>query len=357
MHRFLLSVALVAALTVVFAGPSGGATGVNYPTFATINGETASLDTPGAVSVPALPSLFSYSVPETPAAPAADSPPGNFKHTLWGNEAGLTTSRILQYTVIPGVTPGPTCVPTHGAGSPTQQNGRGVAFDPLSNNLWNTTVALFAGDGYVHQNTPPPACTPTKELPFGDGPGGTIQDDIGALDVDEGSKHIWAAGYQPILVQNVMRSYLYLVNRNNGKILQSCWIPFRGGGVGNDTLSTYKNPSLPGSAKYLLTDAGELMTVPNSYALIDQSDCHGGNQVTPIMEFLKTTPMGVSGIDLEWPGLLNTNGDELYNNGDQPFTTPTLVGNWGNTMSMEDISLCGYRGVVGGDGNDSCPYS
>jgi hypothetical protein len=349
----------VAIAMLVLAG-AGGAAAANasYPTFATPDGIAASADLPGAVAVPALPDLPSYDVPEAPTVALADppGPPGSLKHTFWGNEAGFPTSRILQYTVIPGVTPGPTCVPTHGAGFPTQQNGRGVAFDPLDGNLWNTTVALFAGDGYIHKNTPPPACAPVTDIPFGDGPGGTIQDDIGALDVDEATKHIWAAGYQPVLVDNVLRSYLYLVNRNNGKILQSCWIPFRGGGVGNDSLAVYRNPSLPGSSKYLLTDAGELTTVPNSYALIDQSDCHGGQQVTPIMEFPKTTPAGGTGIDMEWPGLLNSTFTQLYNNGDQPFTTPTLVGSYTNTAEMEDISLCGFRAAFGGDGNDHCPY-
>jgi len=359
-RTFFFITAAAAALTLLFAGP-GGAGNVDYPAFATPDGVTASADLPGAISVPALPDLPSYDVPEASVTALADppGPPGNFKHTLWGNEAG---PRILQYTVIPGVVPGPTCIPAHGAGLATQQNGRGVAFDPLDGNLWNTTLAFaaFAGDGYIHKNTPPPKCAPVTDIPFGDGPGGTIQDDIGALDVDEATKHIWAAGYKPVLVVNVLRSYLYLVNRNNGKILQSCWIPFRGGGVGNDTLAVYRNPSLPGSSKYLLTDAGEVTTVPNSLALIDQSDCHGGQQVTPVMEFPKTTPgpfgVGVSGIDMEWPGLLNTNLPQLFNNGDQPFTTPTLVGNWGNVFDMEDISLCAFRGAFGGDGNDHCPY-
>jgi hypothetical protein len=358
MRRIVLSVGIVAAVLALGNAGAGIGGDVSYPKFATPDGVTATADLPSAVSVPALADLPSYDVPEVAVVALADpaSPPGNFKHTLWGNEAGFPTSRILQYTVIPGVVAGPTCVPTHGAGSPVQQNGRGIAFDPLDGNLWNTTVALFAGDGFIHKNTPPPACTPVTDLPFGDGPGGTTQDDIGALDVDEATKHIWAAGYQPVLVSSVLRSYFYLVNRNNGKILHSCWIPFRGGGVGNDTLAVYRNPSLPGSSKYLLTDAGELATVPNSYALIDQSDCHGGQQVTPVMEFAKTTPGGVSGIDMEWPGLLNTNLTTLFNNGDQPFATATLVGAWGNTGSMEDISLCAFRGAFGGDGNDFCPY-
>ena len=59
---------------------------------------------------------------------------------------------------------------------------------------------------------------------------------------------------------------------------------------------------------------------------------------------------------MEWPGLLNTNLSQLFNNGDQPFATATLVGSWGNTSSMEDISLCAFRGAFGGDGNDLCPY-
>jgi hypothetical protein len=356
MARWLVATLVAAAFGLAFPA-AADAGDVAYPKFATRDGVQATAGMPDAISVQAPGGVPSYNIPETLAAPLADptGPPGNFKHTLWGNEAG-PPSRILQYTVIPGVTPGPTCVPAHRAGFPTQQNGRGVAFDPLDGNLWNTTVAQFAGDGYIHKNTPPPVCTPVKDLPFGDGPGGTIQDDIGALDVDEGTKHIWTAGYQPVLVDNVLRSYLYLVNRNNGKILRSCWISFRGGGAGNDTLAVYRNPGLAGSSKYLVTDAGEPTTTPPSYALIDQSDCHGGQQVTPIAEFAKTTPGGVSGIDMEWPGLLSTNERQLYNNGDQPFTTPTLVGNWPNTAFMEDISLCAFRGEFEGAGNDFCPY-
>jgi len=360
MRKIFFSTVLAAASLALASAGTSAAGNVAYPQYATPDGVTASADTPNAVAVPALLDLPFYSVPEAPVVPLADpaGPPGNFSHTLWGSEAALAGARILQYTVIPGVVPGPTCVPAHGAGFPVQQNGRGIAFDPLDGNLWNTTVVsgTFNGDGFIHKNTPPPACKVVTDIPFGDGPGGTVQDDIGALDVDEATKHIWAAGYQPVLVANVLRSYIYLVNRNNGHILQSCWIPFRGGGEGNDTLAVYRNPSLPGSSKYLLTDAGELTTVPNSYALIDQSDCHGGQAVTPVMEFPKTTPFGVSGIDMEWPGLLNTNLFQLYNNGDQPFTTPTLLGNWGNTGAMEDISLCGFRGKFGGDGNDFCPY-
>src|SRR5882762_9511574 len=126
---------------------------------------------------------------------------------------------------------------------PFTENGRGVAFDPLDGNLWYTRVngvtpPAFGGDGFIHKATPPSlGCAPVTTIPFGDGPGGTIQDDIGALDVDQGSKHIWAAGYRPVRVGNTLLSYFYLVNRNNGKIIHSCAIPFRFGGVGNDTLA------------------------------------------------------------------------------------------------------------------------
>ena len=64
------------------------------------------------------------------------------------------------------------------------------------------------------------------------------------MGIDEATKHIWAAGYKPVLTAGVLRSYFYLVNRNNGLVLQSCWIPFRDGGVGNATLSTMRDTTL-----------------------------------------------------------------------------------------------------------------
>jgi hypothetical protein len=142
-------------------------------------------------------------------------------------------------------------------------------------------------------------------------------------------------------------------------VLQSCWLPFRDDGEGNDTLAVYRNPNLPGSSKYLLTDAGELTTTPNTYALIDQSDCHNGNQVTPILEFPKSTPGGASGIDVEWGGMISTNPilNTFYNNGDAPFASATPIGPTFRTQAgVEDISVCGFRAKFGGDGNDFCPY-
>jgi hypothetical protein len=354
----LLAAAIPFAVTLLWASGTAAGTGVTYPAFATPDGKTASSGTPGAVSVPALPNLLWYTVLETPAAPAADPPPGNSSHILWGYEAAFGAARIIRYTFMP-FSMGVTCVPTSpGFGFMTSQNGRGIAFDPLDGDLWWTNVnVFFAGDGYIHKSTPPPPdgnCAPVTSIPFGDGPGGAIQDDIGALDLDEATKHIWAAGYKPVRVLGVMRSYLYLVNRNNGMIIQSCWLRFRGGGVGNDTLSAFTDSSLPGSSKYLLTDAGELDTKPNSLALIDQSDCHDGDQVRPIMEFPKNH--GMSGIAFEWPGLLNTDLFTLYNNGNQPFSSATVLGPTGAPFGLEDISLCGFRAVFAGDGGDFCPY-
>jgi len=228
--------------------------------------------------------------------------------------------------------------------------------DPLDANLWYTFVTFpaFAGDGFIHKTTPPNtgSCTTVTTIPFGDGPGGTIQDDIGALDIDQGSKHIWAAGYKPVIVGGVARSYLYLVNRNNGSIIHSCWVPFGGGGVGNDTLAYFRDTTLPGSGQYLLTDAGEIVTVPNSLAVIDTTDCKNGNMVTPVTTYPKA--VGMTGIDFEWQGLIATDAFTLYKLGGPPFSTFTVLGS--TTTLLEDIAYCGFRAKLGGDGNDHCPY-
>jgi hypothetical protein len=64
----------------------------------------------------------------------------------------------------------------------------------------------------------------------------------------------------------------------------------------------------------------------------------------------------VTGIDFEWPGLLNTDLFNLWNNGDQPFTSSTFIGPTDAPFGLEDISLCGFRAKFGGDGNDMCRY-
>jgi hypothetical protein len=339
----------VAAVLVAFAAlsvlliPSKGFS----QTVATPEGQIISDGSPGLEVDPGL-VVDIYNVPETPALPMPDPPSSSNSDLFWGYEASLA-ARILTYHITTPPHTGPDCVPT-----PTG-NGRGVAMDPLDGNLWYTfLVAGFAGDGFIHKTTPPNtgACVPVDTIPFGDGPGGTIQDDIGALDIDQASKHIWAAGYKPVTVQGVLKSFFYLVNRNNGSIIHSCWIPFRDGGVGNDTLAYARLKNLPGSGQYLLTDAGEIATAPNSLAVIDTADCKNGSQVTPVTEFNKSVLM--SGIDFEWAGLLATDLFNLYNLGDAPFATPTLLGP--TQALLEDIGQCAFRAKFGGDGNDHCPY-
>src|SRR2546427_685320 len=109
-------------------------------------------------------------------------------------------------------------------------------------------------------------------------PGGMIQDDIGALDLDQGSKHIWAAGYAPIIVGGGdPRNYFYLVNRNNGKIIQSCYIPANvTNGLGfNDSLTYARLTGLPGSGEYLMTDSGEFFAGA-PLKVSDTASCHDG---------------------------------------------------------------------------------
>ena len=185
--------------------------------------------------------------------------------TLWGYEAG-TASRILEYDIGPADAFVSSCTP---AGS---LNGRGLAFDPTDGNLWYTFVdGAFAGDGFIHKTTPPPACAPVTTIPFRDGPGGTVQDDIGAIDVDPDDANLWVAGYHPIGGE----SFLYKVDRTTGALIDFCHVPFGGGGEGNDTLTEAKLSGLPGSGSYLLTDAGEIVTAPNDLLVVDERRAQG----------------------------------------------------------------------------------
>src|SRR2546425_9948447 len=292
---------------------------------------------PGLGDNPTLPPLSavlqreSYEMIDTLADPVSvlDPPPGGKRNStlMWGYEANFANSRILSYNIDPYAT-GPACVPDAAAGGPTG-NGRGVAFDPVDGNLWITRLTGFLGDGLIHKVTPPQVtpgtCQQVKVIPFGDGRGGMIQADIGALDVDQGSKPIWAAGYAPIIVGVAPpRNYFYLVDRNNGKILQSCFIPanlLNGGGF-NDSLTYARLPGLPGSGQYLLTDGGEFFAT--TLEVIDTASCHNGQQATIVATF--NTTHGLTGIDFESPGLLSSDPYLLYHDGDQPFTSGTVIG-------------------------------
>jgi hypothetical protein len=288
-----------------------------------------------------------------------DPPPSSNSSLLWAYEASFGFARILTYSIAP-YGAGADCVPDVAAGGPTG-NGRGVAYDPLDGNLWITRLTAFVGDGLIHKVIPPNAtptpgtCPQVKVIPFGDGPGGLIQDDIGALDLDQGSKHIWAAGYAPISVNNgPLRNYFYLVNRNNGKILQSCYIPANplDPAPFNDSLTYARLKGLPGSGQYLMTDGGSFFA-GQPLKVIDTASCHGGNEATVVATFLTTH--GLTGIDFEWPGLLSTDAIfNIYNDGNPPFTSSTVIGP--TNAVLEDISLCGFRAKFGGDGNDGCRY-
>ena len=336
-----LSVLLAALLLI----PPGGAA-ISLRSLATGD------DAPGLakVTTPGL-TVPIYILQETPAAPmtmeASLSGSGGL---LWGYEASETEGRLLAYGIGSPPAPMGDCVPF------SSLNGRGVAFDPLDGNLWYSHVAFpgFDGDGFIRKTTPPNAgpCNFVTQIMFADGPGGLVQDDIGALEVDPKSKHLWAAGYKAVNVDGQFRSYFYLLNRNNGNIIRYCYMPFRFGGVGNDTLTIAQIDGLPGSGEYILTDAGEANTSPNSLAALDTADCRGGSEVTPVAEFPKSA--GMTGIDFESPGLLASDDVNRRNHGGPPFATFTDYGPFGNSDKVEDISLCAFRAVLGGAVD--CPY-
>src|SRR6266545_3210435 len=232
--------------------------------------------------------------------------------TLWGYEAG-TASRILEYDIGPADAFVSSCTP------PGSLNGRGLAFDPTDGNLWYTFVdAAFAGDGFIHKTTPPPACATVTTIPFRDGPGGVVQDDIGALHVDPDDANLWVAGYHPAGGD----SFLYKVDRTTGALIQFCHVPFGGGGAGNDTLTEAKLPGLPGSGSYLLTDAGELSTAPNDLLVVDEATCTGGGSGTIVATYPKAVAM--TGIDYETK-LIATDASSIYNLGIPPFAAALAV--------------------------------
>ena len=246
--------------------------------------------------------------------------------TLWGYEAG-TASRILEYDIGPADAFVSSCVP---AGS---LNGRGLAFDPTDGNLWYTFVdGSFAGDGLIHKTTPPPACAPVTTIPFRDGPGGTVQDDIGALDVDPDDANLWVAGYHPIGGE----SFLYKVDRTTGALIDFCHVPFGGGGEGNDTLTEAKLSGLPGSGSYLLTDAGEIVTAPNDLLVVDEASCTGGGSGTVVTTFPKT--VGMTGVDYE-TRLIATDLASIFDLDNAPFGAALAVMSAAPSSQLEDITL------------------
>jgi hypothetical protein len=321
----------------------------------------------GAAANPGVPPIGSafqvapgYALPDAAADQLADpAPSGSLSHLFWGYQAKFTAAQLYAFTFDPYSLVA-TCVPS-GPNIPAASNGRGVAFDPLDGNLWISRLTTFAGDGQIHKVSPPNVtpgtCPEIETLTVHAKDGQPIQSDYGALDVDNKSKQIWAAGYSPVSSGGALRNYFYEINRNNGLILQSCFIPVFSDGF-NDSLAVMKQTNLPGSAQYLVTDGGEEST---TIKVIDQASCHGGNEATVVAT--TNTDHGVTGIDFEWPGLLNSDGSLLYNNGD--FSSPLwgpgqLIGPTTTPIfpfdNLEDISLCGYSATFGGGGSDHCGY-
>lgn len=249
---------------------------------------------------------------------------------LWGYAAASGSAPIGNYDIAADTFVG-SCVPT-----PTD-NGRGMAFDPLDGNLWYTFVrsdGSFNGDGFIHKADT--SCNPVASIPFRDGPGGVVQDDIGAMDVDPEDANLWVAGYKPVGGQ----SLLYKVDRSSGAVLQFCSVPFAGGGEGNDTLAVAELDGLGGSGKYLLTDAGEVLT---GLLVVDTADCVSGDPVTPVTTY--TLPVGVTGIDYEGGELIATDLARIYDLGGPPFgavgATMTTSG-----LALEDITLMAELRIV-----------
>src|SRR5262249_38207190 len=138
-------------------------------------------------------------------------------------------------------------------------------------------------------------------------PGGVNGPGIGALDYDTEAHALWAAAYQPVNGQ----SLLYKLDPGTGAILQTCSLPFKGGGEGNDTLAIAQPADL-GGTKVLLTDGGELL---NTLYALDVTTC----------AVLKTYPIpfGVSGIDVDTAtgDLVATDLANFYNLGPAPYTS------------------------------------
>lgn len=276
--------------------------------------------------------------PAMPGARADHAAPGT---PLWGYEASLAGARILQWDIGAHV-PGPECVPDPSV------NGRGIAFHPagggqLDGTLYRTHVtAQFEGDGLIHKSGPPPACESRGAIPFGDGPGGAIQDDVGALDFDPHGGNLWAAGYKPV----GGLSFLYRVQRETGEILQACSVPFGGGGVGNDTLAV---ASLRGLGKVLLTDAGEIDTNqggPHGQLLaVKAATCRDFAAGEIVASFPKV--VGMTGIDFDTNDPVSkTNGEliaadlgQIYDLGDAPFATVNSTMSAAPSNQVEDITL------------------
>ncbi len=265
------------------------------------------------------------------SAPASHAPDGT---KLWAYEAtpDVGSSRILEYDIGTDTFTA-SCVPD----ATPDTNGRGIAHDPVDGNLWYTRVtSTGTGDGLIHKVTPPPACTPMGSIPFGDGPGGSVQDDIGAIDVDPDDDNIWAAGYLNSGGSGTgTNNKLFKVDRVNGAILADCQIPPADANA-NDTIAIVKLDGLSGSGKYILTDDGEFSTT--NLDVYDTADCAGNAVIAPVTTY--TLPFGVTGIDIEFGALIVSNSlATLESLGGPPFAASVATMSAAPSDEVEDITL------------------
>jgi len=240
---------------------------------------------------------------------------------LWGFDE---SARIVTYD-IEAHTEGPSCL-----SSPTADEAA-IAFDPADANLWYSP-----NDGRIYKVTVPPDCAPVTSIPFGDGPGGSVQDDIGALDVDPDDGMLWSAGSARL----DGRFFLYKVDTSTGAILQSCSVAGNGGVVVNDTLAVARLPGLGGSGTYLLTDASRTVFEENNLYVIDVATCRDGAPAPFVTTLFISTEEGATGIDFEADSLINVEigdgGAGIFDHGPPPFGP--ILDSMASTP-MSDITL------------------
>jgi Bacterial Ig-like domain (group 1) len=264
-------------------------------------------------------------------APASHAPPGT---KLWAYQANVPpTARIYQYDIGTDMFEAD-CLPTPSG------NGRAIAFDPQDSNLWYAFIG--PPDGYIHKTTRPPGCRHVTQIPFGDGPGGVTQDDIGALDLDPGSNRLWAAGYTPV----ANRQVLYEVNTSNGAILRACSVAkalFDPGG--NDTLAVTHEITGLTDGTYLVTDAGEFNTLdPLQVVDAASATAYTGPAGVPPCAIVTSfdPPVGVTGIDFLDPpfnDLIATDQNLIYDFGNAPYLLTEALMPAVPGTGLEDISV------------------
>jgi hypothetical protein len=317
---------------------------------------------------------------------------------VYGYEAAAT-SRFLEYDINQSTsttTFTDQCIP-----NPGPSNGRGIAFDPEGGDdgddgdngdngdrqegiLFNTFLAVVAGNGRIFRNDPPTngQCPSRGSIPFGEGPGPPNQDDISALDLDpdDESDVLYVAGYLPTAPTGFgtgTSQILYEVDKDSGRILGRCRAE-RGGGNDTLTVATLRGRAAGGARgrKVLLTDFGEFrpLVFPNTLAAVDVRSLTGPPAPAPappcriLQEFpnpIANAPNGViTGADYELipqpggtrprrslvaNGVLFPEAIQFYDADGPPFATGRSMGStFFPSITIEDNTL----DVVGGEGDD-----